>query len=83
MLTLKPVPAEAEELVRVPMTVAVAVNARGGWALVGWRGGSPVEMREQVQLVLDDPVGVVRTVTLMVPVLAREEVAKLLLGDGP
>jgi hypothetical protein len=67
-------------LVRVPMLAAVAINARGGWALAGWRGAAPEEMRQQVRLILDDPVGVIRICCLTVPVLTDEAMRKLLEG---
>ena len=69
----------AERVVR--MTVAVGVNRLGGWAIIGWRGAAPAELREQCQQVVDDPAGAVRLITLEVPVIADAALAQLLEDD--
>ena len=65
----------------VRMRVAVGVTPLGGWAIVGWRDGAPMELQQMVKLLADDPVGAIRFITLDVPVLADAALTQLL-GDA-
>ena len=85
MLTVWPVTdptvlRESERMLRV--RVAVAINALGGWAVIGWRGAAPAAMREEAQLLCDDPQGAVRVVEVDVPVISNAALAALLTREG-